>query len=236
MQKSSGSIKMEARLRRDSTLMRAHALIDWERLRTQLDGLYKLEVSRTGGREFIDPLVTFKAVLLGQWHSLSDPKLEEALRVRIDFMHFCGLDLSDGAPDETALCRFRNRLIASGRLAGLLAGVNSALQTHGLTIKCAQGALIDATLVPTAAHPKRSMIIELDATGAPKFNEDGSIARGTATASPKLADCTETRSGDPDATWVRKGKKNHFGYSRYVTVASEGSYIRRGTRSSDQRR
>lgn len=73
----------------------------------------------------IHPLVMFKAVLLGQCHDLSDPKLEEALRVRIDFMYFCGLSLADDVPDETMLCRFRNRLITASKLAGLLAGVNT---------------------------------------------------------------------------------------------------------------
>ena len=43
----------------------------------------------------------FKAILLGQWHSLSDAALEQALYVRIDFLHFCGLSLSDAIPDET---------------------------------------------------------------------------------------------------------------------------------------
>lgn len=46
----------------------------------------KREASRAGGQEPINPLIMFKAILLGQWHSLSDPKQEEALRVRIDFM------------------------------------------------------------------------------------------------------------------------------------------------------
>jgi IS5 family transposase len=193
--------------------MKAHALIDWDGLRARLAGLNKCEASRMGGQEVIDPLVMFKAVLLGQWHNLSDSKLEEALRVRIDFMHFCGMDLSDEAPDETTLCRFRNRLIASGRLAGLLAGVNSALQTHGLSVKCAQGAIIDVTLVWTAVRPRRDRAIELDATGAPKFHEDGTMPCSMATTSPKWANCTGTRSADPDATWVRKGKKNHSGYN-----------------------
>ncbi len=34
----------------------------------------------------------FKAVLLGQWHSLSDPELEHALAVRADFLVFCDFD------------------------------------------------------------------------------------------------------------------------------------------------
>ena len=204
---------MEAGVGPDSTLMKAHALIDWEGLRARLAGLNKCETSRMGGQEVIDPLVMFKAVLLGQWHNLSDSKLREALRVRIDFMHFCGMDFSDNAPDETTLCRFRNRLIASGRLAGLLAGVNSALQTHGLSVKRAQGAIIDVTLVWTTVRPRRDRTIELDATGAPKFHEDGTMPCSTAMTSPKRANCTGTRSADPDATWVRKGKKNHFGHN-----------------------
>lgn len=58
----------------------------------------------------------FKAILLGQWHSFSDPKLEEALHVQIDFMQFCGLALSEAVPNETTLCRFRNRLIHANKM------------------------------------------------------------------------------------------------------------------------
>ncbi|HEZ4764298.1 TPA: transposase, partial [Neisseria meningitidis] len=40
-----------------------------------------------------DPLLSmFKAVLLGQWHSLSDPELEHSLITRIDFNLFCRFD------------------------------------------------------------------------------------------------------------------------------------------------
>ena len=151
MQTSFGSMEMEVRVKRASALMKAHALIDWDALRPQLVGLYQREASRGGGQEPIDPLIMFKAILLGQWHSFSDPKLEEALCVRIDFMYFCGLSLSDDVPDETTLCRFRNRLITAGKLAGLLAGVNDQLQGHGLMVKCAHGAVIDATLGPSPA-------------------------------------------------------------------------------------
>ena len=106
--------------RRDSTFMKAHALIDWEGLRERIVEIYRREVSRDGGQQPIDALVIFKAVLLGQWHSLSDSHLEEALRVRINFMQFCELDVSDDGPNEITLRRFRNRLITSGSLAELL--------------------------------------------------------------------------------------------------------------------
>ena len=51
------------------------------------------------------------ARLIGQWHGLSDPKLERALKVRLDFLIFCRLDLHGSVPDETPHCRFRNALV-----------------------------------------------------------------------------------------------------------------------------
>ncbi|MEP6605256.1 MAG: transposase, partial [Nitrosospira sp.] len=90
-------------------------------------------------------------------------------------------------------------------------------------LKCAHGAVIDATLVQSAAHPRRDMIIELDTAGAPKVNEDGSIL---GRAASKLISCTETQSADPDATWVKKGKRSHFGYRSHVSVDSGDGYIR----------
>ena len=65
MQESFGSLEMSQRVKRDSSLMKAHRLIDWERLRPLLKGLYKRELSQGGGREPIDPLLMFKATLLG---------------------------------------------------------------------------------------------------------------------------------------------------------------------------
>ncbi|EOC51888.1 hypothetical protein NM2003051_1762 [Neisseria meningitidis 2003051] len=46
----------------------------------------------------------FKAVLLGQWHSLSDPELEHSLITRIDFNLFCRFD-ELSSTDYSTLCR-----------------------------------------------------------------------------------------------------------------------------------
>jgi transposase, IS5 family len=205
MQMSFGAMEMDARVRRDSALLKAHALIDWEGLRAELLGLCKREASRDEGQKSIDPLTMFKAVLLGQWHNLSDPKLEEALRLRVDFMYFCGLSLINDVPDETELCRFRSCLITANKLSGLLGLINAQLQAHGLMVKYAFGAVIDATLMQLADSPKCDTIAELDAADASKVNEEGSIPGGVAKVSLQLANCIETRSADPDATWIRKG-------------------------------
>lgn len=242
MQESFGSMEMAARVRRDSALTKAHALINWEQLRPLLTGLYKREASRAGGQEPIDALLMFKATLLGQWHSLSDPKLEEALRVRIDFMHFCGLSLSDNVPDETTLCRFRNRLIKTDKLNPLLAAVNAQLQGHGLMVARATGAVVDATLIAAAARPRGETTIENES----EINSDnGASARtcaaesspvaSAATATEPIADVapstspvtvTHTSSVDPDATWLKKGSKSYFGFRTYASVDDEDGYIR----------
>lgn len=217
MQISFGSMEMEKRVRPESTLMKVYALIDWEALRKHLTGLYKREASRAGGQEPFDALMMFKAILLGQWHSLSDAKLEEALRVRIDFMHFCGLTLSDDVPDETTLCRFRNRLIAAGKMGQLLASINTQLQAHGLMVKGTTAAVLDATLVQSAARPKQAITLETDAQGEVITHEDGS--------QPGVVSTTEKQSVDSDASWLKKGKKSHFGYRSYVTVDAQDGYV-----------
>lgn len=216
MQLSFGSMEMEKRMRRESALMKIYAVLDWEAFRKHLNGLYKRETSGAGGQEPFDVLMMWKAILLGQWHNLSDPKLEEALRVRIDFMHFCGLTLSDDVPDETTLCRFRNRLIATRKMDTLLRCVNTQLQAHGLMIKGTTAAVLDATLVQSAARPKQTITLETDAQGEAITFDDGS--------QPGVM-CTEKRSADGDATWLKKGNKSHFGYRSYVTVDAQDGYV-----------
>lgn len=243
MQESFGNLELSARIDHSSALMKAHSLIKWEALRPLLKGLYKREATRAGGQEPFDVLLMFKATLLGQWHSLSDPKLEHALTVRIDFMHFCGLKLSDPVPDESTLCRFRNRLIRADKLAPLLAAVNSQLQDHGLMVANAKGAVIDATLIAAAARPRNLSIIEHDTSNADDAKHQHEIAASTheevATAantnstistdtSVDIGTFTSTirQSVDPDATWVKKGSRSHFGYRTYVVVDDGNGYIR----------
>lgn len=62
-----------------------------------------------GGRPAYPLLCMFKAVLPGQWHSLSDTELEYSLITRIDFQLFCCFD-DFRIPDHSILCRFRNWL------------------------------------------------------------------------------------------------------------------------------
>ena len=88
---------IDRRLGNNNQLIKLALLIDWNPIRIILEKVHKRdELTRSGGFSY-NKLKMFKAVLLGQWHSLSDAKLEEALNVRLDFMKFCGFEL-DEAP------------------------------------------------------------------------------------------------------------------------------------------
>src|ERR1700722_12936721 len=133
-----------------NALIEVQGLIDWEGLRQGMGDL-----GRSGyGPQAYDPLKMLKALILQAWHSLSDPGLEEALRVRLDFMVITGLT---DVPDETTICRFRNLLVKRNLLDKLLAQVNEQLEAKGLKVKEATGAIIDATLIRSAARPRKEL-------------------------------------------------------------------------------
>ncbi len=121
-------------------LERIDALVSWERL----ERLLAPTRSRLGSKGY-PALSLFKALVLQQWHNLSDPGLEEALQDRLSFRRFCGFSLSDATPDETTFVRFRQALASRDLSASLFAEINRQLDARGLMVR--RGTLIDATLV-----------------------------------------------------------------------------------------
>ena len=69
------------RIKKDHYLLSIDKLINWGPIRNMLVGLHTNEINPRGGPKAYDNSSMFKALLLGQWHSLSDPGLEEAFTV-----------------------------------------------------------------------------------------------------------------------------------------------------------
>jgi IS5 family transposase len=202
------SIGAEERLGKKNQLLKLKSLIDWEGLRVYLKGIHKNDIHDQGGQRAYDSVKMLKALLLGQWHNLSDPKLEESLRVRLDFMLFTGFELSEVFPDETTLCRFRNKLIEKGLYKKIFKKINHQLESHGLHIESAKGAIVDATVIESAAHPRRTIHVSIDRQEA------------SSTDHYRVAE-----SVDPDARWLKKGKKYYFGYKGFVRVSDADGFI-----------
>jgi len=121
------SFGTEKRIKKENVLLKLKHLINWDNIAMHLKGFYKKDIEDKGGTRPYDPTRMFKAILLGQWYDLSDPALEEALSLRIDFMMFTDIELSEDCPDETTICRFRNKLISLGLDKKLFKEINDQL-------------------------------------------------------------------------------------------------------------
>lgn len=195
------------RIGSSNTLIKLNKLLDWSKIESKIIGIHKNDKESTAGQKPYDHIKMFKAILLGQWHSLSDPALEESLRVRLDFMMFTGFELSEDIPDETTICRFRNKLIEKNLDKKLFEEINSQLENLGLKVKNANGAVIDATIIESSARPNRQIEIQQDR------NEKESYQTQI------------TESKDAEAKWLKKGSKSFYGYKGFVAVDVDTGYI-----------
>jgi len=185
------------RIKKDHYLIRLDKLVDWGSIGKLLRGIHINEENSKGGPKAYNNVAMFKALLLGQWHNLSDLALEDALRLRLDFMIFTGFEMMDEIPDETTLCRFRNKLVDKGLYDVIFRDVNRQLEKHGIKVKQAEAALVDATIVLSAARPRQTI------------EENGEVQR----------------SSDKEARWVKKGNKSYFGYRGYAIADAEKGFI-----------
>ena len=80
-------------------------LIDWEAFRPIVEGIYDNRTEK-GGHPNYDEVLMIKILVLQQWYSLSDQKMELEMAKNISFMRF--LDFQDVIPDSTIYGSFEN--------------------------------------------------------------------------------------------------------------------------------
>ena len=211
---------IDKKLGKNNQLIKLALLIDWNPIRAILFKVHKRDdLVRSGGFSY-DKLKMFKAILLGQWHSLSDAKLEEVLNVRLDFMRFCGFELDDQIPDHSSLNRFRNKLIQRKLEEKLFAEVNHQLEKHQLKVNKAEAAIIDATVIESGARPRRVLEVSEDR------NELLALSSDTVKSEePAATNYEVVESCDKDAKWLKKGKRSYYGYKAFLSVDSGDGYI-----------
>lgn len=190
----------------DNRLIKLGKMIDWSRFRVMLRGIHKNDVNPKGGPKSYDPLRMLRVLILKEWHSLSDKETEECLKVRLDFMIFSGFSLGEGTPDETTICRFRNALVSKGLDKQVFQEINRQLEEKGLKVKNAQGAVVDATIIESAARPRRVINIEKD--------------REETETSFEIEE-----SKDKDAKWLKKGNRSYYGYKGFLVTDTDDGYI-----------
>jgi transposase, IS5 family len=128
-----------------------------------------------GGRPACRVGVLLRVMILQHLYGLSDPQAEEQLKDRLSFQKFVQLDAHEAVPDETTICRFRQRLIECGLHEQLLELLNAQLETRGYIVR--RTTLVDATLVessrkrPDAQAAAEGRAPDADASYTRKYNQ-----------------------------------------------------------------
>lgn len=102
----------------------------------------------TGGRPACRVGVLLRVMILQHLYGLSDPQAEEQIKDRLSFQKFVQLDPDEAVPDETTICRFRQRLIECKLHEQLLGMLNRQLEARGYIVKCST--VIDATIIQSS--------------------------------------------------------------------------------------
>jgi len=136
-------LAMAGRAVHNRVLETINALVDFDEAERALEATYS-----TLGRPGHRVAVMLRVMILQHLYGLSDPQAEEQLRDRLSFQKFVGLSAQEAVPDETAICRFRERLLACALHERLLEMLNTQLATAGYLVK--RTTLVDATLVESS--------------------------------------------------------------------------------------
>jgi len=205
---------------RNEALERLGELIDWRAIAQLLSPVHG---SRYGAPGY-PAVAMFKALLLQQWHGLSDPGLEASIEDRLSFRRFCGFALDAETPDHVTIHRFRETLRKHGVADRVFEEVNRQIDSYGLILR--HGTLVDASLVDAAVKRPKPPGEEppIDQAATPS-EVNSTEPRGTAKERPpsKLVKSPL----DLDAAWAKKGGRRYFGYKVHVGVDQGSAIIRR---------
>jgi transposase, IS5 family len=128
---------------RNEVLEKISVLVDLRQVERRLEATYS-ELERPAHRAAL----MLRVMLLLHLYGLSNPQAQEQLGDRLSFQKFVGLRTDEPVPDETAICRFRQRMIAAQLHEKLLESLNQQLAAAGYLVK--RTILVDATLVESS--------------------------------------------------------------------------------------
>jgi IS5 family transposase len=200
-----------------NVLARINMLIDWKRLESILSIVDRRNTSHTGP-DCYAPISMFKILLLQSMYGFSDRQIEEQLNFNYLYIWFCGFSVDSRIPDYSTISRCRDLFIKNNVYELAFAEINSQLEEHGLSIK--NTVIVDATLIESKSRPRKSTTIFVEPTGD-EILDDASV-NTEAVDNKDNVTVYETESKDPDARWLKKGKKSYFGYKNHVSVNKEG--------------
>ena len=191
------------------------------------------------GRPAIDPEVLFRMLLVGSLYGIrSEARLEEEINYNIAYKWFCGLELTEKAPDATTISQNRRRRLRDNDIAEKI--FNEILR------QCIEKGLVggailymDSTHIKAKANKHKKKQVEVEQTpkaymeeldaqvdqdrkvlGKKPFDRDDEDHRCGGTIM-RMQSTTDSESGQQS----REGKPDGFHYSEHRTVDSKRNVI-----------
>jgi IS5 family transposase len=142
--------RTHAATRRERFLSEMERVVPWAELCSVIAPYYP---TAGQGRPPLGLERMLRIYFLQQWFDLSDPAMEEMLYDSRTMSAFAKLDLvTERAPDETTICKFRHMIEAHSLGQSLFVQVQSYLATKGIQVST--GTIVDATIVPASSSTK----------------------------------------------------------------------------------
>lgn len=208
--------------------------IDFSFIRKLCEPLY----SPDNGRPAIDPEVLFRMLFVGYLYGVkSERRLEEEVNYNIAYKWFCGLELTEKAPDASTISANRRRKF---REAGIAEKIFNEILRQAIAKGLVGGKIFytDSTHVKAKAnkHKKQTVIVEitpkeymeeLDAQIDEERKKLGKrpFDRNDPPDEPPTREIQQSKN-DPESGQLHKeGKPDGFHYSEHRTVDSKNNVI-----------
>ena len=221
---------LEQLIPEDHLLRKVESAVDFSFIHDLCAPLY----SADNGRPAIEPEVLFRMLLIGYLYGIkSEARLEEEINYNMAYKWFCGLGLTDKAPDATTISQNRRRRFRDNNIAEQI--FNEILRqciTKGLV----GGAILytDSTHIKAKANKHKKQLVEVNETpkaymeelnaqvnrdraviGKKPFDRDDDEHKGNGTTT-RMQSTSDPESGQQ----TRDGKPDGFHYSEHRTVDS----------------
>lgn len=144
------SLRKRKVTRTGAFLEKANAIIDFSFTASWHEELHP---GKKGRRPF-DVEVMFRIMLIQNWFGYSDAQAEELIYDRQSLQDFLGVTADTDIPDETTICRFRNKMVQRKWDRTFFEEVRR--QLHGNGVKVTNGKSVDATINEVPKGRKRS--------------------------------------------------------------------------------
>lgn len=217
----------------DHLLRKIDKAVDFSFIHDLCAPLYSAE----NGRPAVEPEVIFRMLIVGYLYGIkSEVRLEEEVNYNMAYKWFCGLGLTEKAPDATTISQNRRRRFRDNNIAEQI--FNEILR------QCVEKGLVggaiqytDSTHIKAKANKHKKKQVEVEATPKAYLEElDKQVDLDRKVLNKKPFDRNDPPSGgtvsrmesttDPESgQQCRDGKPDGFHYSEHRTVDSKNNVI-----------